>query len=674
MAAHRHRLRVRYSDCDPQGVLFNANYLTYFDIAITELWREALGSYEEMHELGVDLVVAEAKIRYLAPVRFDEEVDLAVAVSKLGTTSIGTSFEVLRVTTPAERTPEHTGGGPDGRSGSELAAEGQMRHVCIALDGSGKTAIPEAVAVLTHSVRRRRRGRRLAPPPGTPRPGGIVDDAGVSEAAEHDSARSRVYVTGHKNPDMDSIASAIGYAELKGRVDLDNEYVPVRLGDVNSQTAWCLERSGAPTPDFMGHVMLRVRDVMSEEFPIARHSEPVREVGLTMSRGHLDIVPIVDDSEKLIGVMTERALAHRYIRESRKTSTLVDAPTTVKAIVEVLDGELVVGDDHPIEGRVWVHSIDPEHSESRISEGDVVVVGNRVDAQRQSLELGAAMLVASNGVKPPQEILDLAAEVGATVVVSPLDSYVSSRMITLAAPCRALADRDPLTVEPDDLLSEVADQVKDVHYRAAVAVDSSQRPIGLVTRSDLVSPTPRRVILVDHAEQGQSVTGVEEAEIVEILDHHHIGSIETHVPVTATFDPVGSTATLVVERFRQNGMEPSMPSATMLLGAVLSDTVLLNSPTTTPRDHAVVEYLERAIGDRRDAVRPRDVRGQLRRLLADRRRDRQPRREGVPARQRRDDLDRPDRDRRTLGPRAQGRAARVRLARSARTTATRWRR
>ncbi len=418
----------------------------------------------------------------------------------------------------------------------------------------------------------------------------------MSATENGDDRRRRIYITGHKNPDMDSIAAAIGYAELKSRLDDEHEYVPVRLGEVNPQTTWCLERSGAPKPDLMGHVMLRVRDVMRERFPVARHSEPVREVGLTMARGHLDIVPIVDDDERLLGVMTERALAHRYIRESRKTSTLVDAPTTVEAIVEVLDGRLVVGDDQLIEGRVWVHSIDPARSESRISAGDVVVVGNRVDAQLQSLRLGASMLVASNGVTPEQEVLDLAAELDAAIVVSPLDSYVSSRMITLAAPCRALADREPLTVEPDDLLSEVAELVKDVHYRAAVAVDPSLRPIGLVTRSDLVSPLPRRVILVDHAEQGQSVTGVEQAEIVEILDHHHIGSIETHVPVTATFDPVGSTATLVVERFRQNGMEPSRPTAIMLLGAVLSDTVLLNSPTTTSRDHDVVEYLERAIG------------------------------------------------------------------------------
>jgi manganese-dependent inorganic pyrophosphatase len=406
---------------------------------------------------------------------------------------------------------------------------------------------------------------------------------------------AQIYVTGHRNPDTDSIASAVGYAELKRRLDPGNEYVPVRLGEVNAQTAWALERSGADEPQLMNHVFLRVRDVMRESFPVARDDEPVRSVGLTMAHENLDIVPIVDSDGRLIGVMTERALAHRYIRESRKTSTLVDAPTTVAKIVEVLDGELNAGEDRMIEGRVWVHSIDPQRSESKISDGDVVVAGNRDDAQRQALELGAALLVASNGVRPEDEILELAAERGASVVVSPLDSYVSSRMITLAAPCRALADTEPLTVDRDDLVSEISEDIKDVHYRAAVAVDRAGKPVGLVTRSDLVSPRPRRVLLVDHAEGAQSVPGVEEAEIVEILDHHHIGSIETRVPVRATFDPVGSTATLVVERFRQNGMEPSRSAASMLLAAVLSDTVLLNSPTATDRDRVVVEFLEQAL-------------------------------------------------------------------------------
>jgi len=168
-------------------------------------------------------------------------------------------------------------------------------------------------------------------------------------------------------------------------------------------------------------------------------------------------------------------------------------------------------------------------------------------------------------------------------------------MITLSAPCRSLMDREPLVVGQEDLVVDISENVKDVDYRAAVVVDGDQRPLGLVTRSDLVSPEPRRVLLVDHAEQAQSVVGVEHAEIVEILDHHHIGSIETRVPVRATFDPVGSTSTLVIERFRQSGMEPSRPAAMMLLGAILSDTVILNSPTTTERDRAVIAYLEQVL-------------------------------------------------------------------------------
>jgi manganese-dependent inorganic pyrophosphatase len=225
----------------------------------------------------------------------------------------------------------------------------------------------------------------------------------------------------------------------------------------------------------------------------------------------------------------------------------------------------------------------------------VVVVGDRPDAQRIAIELGVALLVASNETTPTDDVLDLAREHDVAVVASPLDSYVTSRMITLSAPCRSLMDPEPLVVRPDDLLADIAETVKDVDYRAAVVIDGGRCPVGMVTRSDLVSPDPRRVLLVDHAEQAQSVIGVEHAEIVEILDHHHVGSIETRIPVRATFDPVGSTATLVIERFRQSGMEPGRATATLLLGAVLSDTVILNSPTTTERDRAVIAYLEQVL-------------------------------------------------------------------------------
>jgi manganese-dependent inorganic pyrophosphatase len=187
--------------------------------------------------------------------------------------------------------------------------------------------------------------------------------------------------------------------------------------------------------------------------------------------------------------------------------------------------------------------------------------------------------VTSNGTVPAEDVLALARERGTAVVSSPLDSYVTSRLLSLSAPCRALMDGDPLTLRPEDLVSDIAEQIQGRRLpRAAVAVRGGRWPVGLVTHAELVSPEPRRGVLVDHAEQAQTVPWVEHAEIVEILDHHHVGSIETKVPVTATFDPVASTSTLVIERFRQNGLEPSRPAAVMLLGAVLSNTVISTRP------------------------------------------------------------------------------------------------
>ncbi len=405
-----------------------------------------------------------------------------------------------------------------------------------------------------------------------------------------------IHVTGHRNPDTDSIAAAIGYAELRGHLDQDNTYIPVRLGDLNSQTRWVLERAGAAEPEFLPHVMLRVRDVMQQDFYAAGIDDAVRDVGLTMAADRLDVVPIVDHDGKLVGVMTERALARRYIRESREASTLADAPTRVSAIAAAVSGTHVAGEDIVVSGRVWVFAMATDFLESGIGAGDAVIIGNREDAQRRMIERGVALMLLSNGVTPSDEILKYAREHGTAIVVSPLDSYVCGRMTTLAAPCSALMDAEPLTVRGNDLLEDVTEEIKNVHYRAAVAVDRRGHPMGLVTRSDLVNPVPREVLLVDHAEQGQSVPGVEKAHIVEILDHHHIGSIETRVPVRATFDPVGSTSTLVIERFRQAQVEPTLPTATVLLGAILSDTVILNSPTTTDRDREAVRFLAEFVG------------------------------------------------------------------------------
>ncbi len=408
---------------------------------------------------------------------------------------------------------------------------------------------------------------------------------------------SHVYVTGHKNPDTDTIASAIGYAEFKNLVDADNFYAPARLGDVNAQTAWALERSGAESPKMIRHIMLRVKDVMKKKLIKVHRDDPLRNVGIAMAKNNIGQVPIVGHDGSLAGIITERDLARMYVRESREASTFEDSPVSVEAMVEVLEGELVAGkEEMTTSGKLWVISMSTKSMGGRMEEGDIVVVGDRPGAQKRAVELGAGVLVVSNGVRPDDEVLELANERGTSVIVSPLDSYVTSRMIQLSVPCWEVMSENPLTVDPDDLITDITDSVMEVHYRAAIAVDADKMPVGVISRTDLINPEPRKVLLVDHAETGQSVTGVEKAQVVEILDHHRLGDIETNTPIAATFDPVGSTATLIIERFQTLGLDPEKSTATMLLAAILSDTVILNSPTTTERDHEVVKYLEEYLG------------------------------------------------------------------------------
>ncbi|HEV8045789.1 MAG TPA: CBS domain-containing protein, partial [Rubrobacter sp.] len=314
-----------------------------------------------------------------------------------------------------------------------------------------------------------------------------------------------VYVTGHKNPDTDTIASAIGYAEYKNLVDPDNFYAPARLGEVNSQTRWALEQSGAEEPRLLEHIMLRVKDVMAEDVAIANKNDPLRSVGLTMAKRNISQLPIVDDDSSLTGIITERNLARMYVRESRGASSFAESPVSVGAMVEVLEGELLVGEDREISGQLWVISMGVNSMGQSMEPGDVVVIGDRQKGQRRAIELGARVLVVSNGVRPEDEVLEMARKEGTAVVLSPLDSYVTSRLIQLSVPCWEVMSENPLTVHPDDLLTEITEQVMEVHYRAAVAVDEDMVPIGVVTRTDLLNPKPRRVLLVDHAEVGQSV-------------------------------------------------------------------------------------------------------------------------------------------------------------------------
>src|SRR5919202_2211464 len=255
-----------------------------------------------------------------------------------------------------------------------------------------------------------------------------------------------VHVTGHRNPDLDSIGSAIGYSELLDRLEPEDRHVPHRLGDVNPQTRWALEHAGAEEPEFLPHIKLRVCDVMEECAYMARWDDPVRSVGLAMAERGLDMVPVVGEDGTLAGVLSERVLARLYVRDSQGVSEFAERPVGLGAIAAVLGGEVLVGDDEEVSGRLWVLSMETDELDDLIREGDIAVVGNLASAQRRALELGVDLLVTSNGVRPDDDVLSLARDRGASVVVSPLDSYVSARMVSLAVPCGRIMDREPLAV------------------------------------------------------------------------------------------------------------------------------------------------------------------------------------------------------------------------------------
>ena len=287
---------------------------------------------------------------------------------------------------------------------------------------------------------------------------------------------SLIYVTGHRNPDTDSIASAIGYAELKRRLDPRQRVRPGAARRASTpRRAGCSSAAAPPEPDFLPHVMLRVRDVMRESFPSASHREPVREVGLTMAREDLDLVPIVDDDGALAGVMTERALARRYIRESREASSLADAADRGAGDRRAsLEGELVAGEEREITGRVWVLAMDVASLPGGIATGDVVVVGDRPTPSAARSSSASRCWSPATARAPSEEVLALAREHGTTVVSSPLDSYVTSRMVTLVGAVpgahgrRAADRRAPTTCSPTS-----PRRSRTSHYRAAVAVDGA---------------------------------------------------------------------------------------------------------------------------------------------------------------------------------------------------------
>jgi manganese-dependent inorganic pyrophosphatase len=307
-------------------------------------------------------------------------------------------------------------------------------------------------------------------------------------------------------------------------------------------------------------------------------------------------LPVVDIAGHAIGLVSERVLAERYLDETELVG-FQHQPVTVDRLVRALDATLVTGDPEAcISGDVLVGAAEPATVAARVREGDTVIVGDRLRTQPMVLAAGVACLISTGGFMPAAEVVELARLNGAALVVTPHDTYSAARLVTLAHAVGDIMDTDVLAVGLDTLLSEAAEDLISSPHREAVVTDEHGRVAGILTRTDVARGARRRVALVDHNEAAQSAIGIEDAAVVEIVDHHRVGDIQSAGPILFLNLPVGSTATIVATRFQELGIEIPESIAGILLGAVLTDTVLLKSPTTTPVDRRIASDLARIIG------------------------------------------------------------------------------
>jgi len=405
-----------------------------------------------------------------------------------------------------------------------------------------------------------------------------------------------VLVFGHRNPDNDSVCSAVAYAHLRNLTDAENVYVPARLGPVPPETAWVFERFGVDLPDEIAHVYTRVQDVMSENPVSVTVGATMLEAGRLMREHGVRALPVLDNDGRVAGLVSESTLAALYLDETHVRG-FQGLPVTVGHVARALGGTLLEGDAATaLAGGVLIGAMEPETMLGYIRQGDTLILGDRRRTQPLALDAGVACLVVTGGTVPDADVLALARERGAAVISTDHDTYGAARLVNLGHSVESLMDADVLTVDPDTLLSEVAEDLVDSVHREAIVVDAHGALTGVLTRTNLARGLRRRVVLLDHNELSQSAPGVEVAEVLEIVDHHRVGDVQTTSPIMFINLPVGSTATIVAERYRELGVEPPVSMAGILLAALLTDTVLLKSPTTTALDHAVAERLAVRVG------------------------------------------------------------------------------
>ena len=401
-----------------------------------------------------------------------------------------------------------------------------------------------------------------------------------------------VFVIGHKNPDTDSICSAIAYANLKKKIT-GEEYVARRAGHLNEETQYILERFGVKPPEYIKDVGTQVKDIEIRETEGVSENISLKEAWTLMKENNVVTLPITTAERELLGLITIGDIATSYM-DMYDSSILATANTKYQNIIETLDATLVIGDAEAYfnKGKVLVAAANPDLMENYIEPNDLVILGNRYESQLCAIEMNAACIIVCEGAPVSLTIKKLAEEEHCTVISTPHDTFTAARLINQSMPIRYFMRRDHLiTFHTDDFTEKLKEVMSKKRHRDFPILDKQGLYIGMVSRRNLLNAARKKVIMVDHNEKNQAVDGIENADILEIIDHHRLGSVETISPVFFRNQPLGCTATIVYQMYQESGIPIGKVIASLLCSAIISDTLMFRSPTCTMVDRNAAQEL-----------------------------------------------------------------------------------
>ena len=404
----------------------------------------------------------------------------------------------------------------------------------------------------------------------------------------------KTMVIGHRNPDTDSICSAICYANLKQAVT-GEEYMPARAGHVNGETQFVLDYFGAEEPQLVEDVRTQVRDIEIRKTKGVADNISLKRAWNIMQENNVVTIPSVREDGTLEGLITVGDITKTYMN-IYDSSILSKANTQYSNIIETLEAELIIGSAEAYfdQGKVLIAAANPDLMEFYIEPHDLVILGNRYESQLCAIEMGADCIIVCEGAAVSMTIKKIAQERGCTMIATTYDTYTAARLINQSMPISYFMTREHLiTFNSDDYIDEIREVMASKRHRDFPILDKDGRYLGMISRRNLLGAKGKQVILVDHNEKNQAVAGIENAEILEIIDHHRLGTIQTMSPVFFRNQPLGCTATIIYQMYQEAGIKVEPKIAGLLCSAIVSDTLLFRSPTCTPVD----EMAARALAD-----------------------------------------------------------------------------